>query len=180
MGVQEQPPSAPEQRVTHPVRATAGAPCSRRPRGCPQSPRARPFWAGSLQRCTRRTHVPTPTCARSRTDRTHTRAHAYEPRWVPAPVTEEPLGTRSLCCPGPCPFPQRGGGQNPGQPAPSQRSAAAPPACPARWRPPALLKIIYGSNEHICLKSAAEFIPSNTYSAIIGHRKSAEERVINT
>lgn len=45
--------------------------------------------------------------------------------------------------------------------------------------PPALLKVIYGSNVRVCLKFAAEFILSATYSTIIGHRKSAEERVIN-
>lgn len=44
--------------------------------------------------------------------------------------------------------------------------------------PPTLLKVIYGSDVHVCLKSAAEFILSATYSAIIGHRKSAKERVI--
>lgn len=45
--------------------------------------------------------------------------------------------------------------------------------------PPTLLKVIYGSNVHVCLKSAAEFILAATYSTIIGHCKSAEERVIN-
>lgn len=44
---------------------------------------------------------------------------------------------------------------------------------------PTLLKVIYSSNVCVCLKPAAEFILSATYSAIISHRKSAEERVIN-
>ena len=58
------------------------------------------------------------------------------------------------------------------------RALRPPGSCEVATLPP-LLRVIYGSDVRVCLKSAAEFILSATYSAIISHRKSAKERVVN-
>lgn len=64
---------------------------------------------------------------------------------------------------------------------PCPQAVVPPPQVAVRWCPLLpLLRVIYGSDAGVCLKSAWGSIQPAPSSAIIGHRKSAEERVITS
>lgn len=109
--------------------------------------------------CNTQTHahksVHTCPCTHPFTDCTHACMRAGP--GGPCPGTDEPLAADSPCCPGRGRVPGTGGPEP--WAASSHRSVAAPRRGPARSRPLALLKIIYGSSEHPCVRSAAESIP---------------------